>query len=343
MAAVSIATNAPKSGKTPWRPYFYKPKYLGTHTLERLRSDGVQYIDQITGDLTSSSFLARCKDVHNLGYSYKIQVKTDGSDDTLLITKCSDDGTSVEGLGAYGTTGADLEWEFSAHRWFTIDIGVDIRFSDVNDVVDGDVFWVRLPTIQEMEVRRTYTAYSTWVRVPSVEGTSFKSGNIPMFLKQKDLMVQLNPTLIDTDRPSVDGEIDITFPHTYYSYAEDLTGANPGVNLFMEWNLNKDGTTDDAAATSTGFAWPSATESWMLGTLLLNDRDDTLPFFAPVEIPYDDSTAASGDTGTTQTGNTDIAQRAGYGRFRLDVYSDAGSTTARFADNMWWQLIVIPN
>ena len=166
---------------------------------------------------------------------------------------------------------------------------------------------------------------------------------MPTFLKQKDLMVQLNPTIVDTDTPGANGEMDLINPHTYYSMPEDISGSNIGLNLWLEWNLNKDGTTDDAAATSTDFDWPSATESWMLGTLLLNDRDDALPFFQPINIPYDDVTAASGETGTEQDSNTDTSQRAGYGRFRIDVYSDAGGTTMRFADNMWWQLIIIPN
>ena len=101
MPAVTIASNAPKSGNTLWRPYFYKPKYLGTKISPNTRSDGVQYITQTTGDLTSTHFYARCKDVHNLGYSYKIKIITVGTDDTFTITKCSDDGTAITALVSF--------------------------------------------------------------------------------------------------------------------------------------------------------------------------------------------------------------------------------------------------
>ena len=329
MPAVTIASNT---------PYYYKPRFLGSSNESNVRSDGVDYITQTNGSY--SGFYARCKDVHNLQYTYTVEVITTGSDDTLHITKCDQDGTEVEQIGSYGTTGADLEWEFLSDKWQSIDIGVEIRFESWTGPADGDKFWIKLPTLQEMETRRVYTAYSTWVRVPSVENTSFKSGNIPTFLKQKDLMVQLNPTIVDTG-DSID--MALAYPFTHYSYAEDMTGTNSGINLFMEWNAKTDGKTDDAAATSTTFTWPSATETWMLGTILLNDRDDGAPFMSPIQIPYDDVTSASTDTGTTQAGNVDIAQKAGYGRFRLDVFSDASGDTARFADNQWWQLIVMVN
>ena len=352
MANVTIATNAPKSGHTPWRKFWYRPIYGGTHLTSSTitRSDGEKYIvaDDGSGGAAQqdSGLHVRFKDPHNCGFMYRITIDVNGSDRRFTLVKHKEeekDGASVLGdpvdtLYTTGTSAGDELWEMYDNLWTTIDLGVEVRFSaggsQAQDFDDGERYDIRLPFKEDFERRKMYNGYSTWVRIPSIENTSFKSGVIPQNLLNKDLMVWLNPKIRDTNKLT---DVKLSNTQCGYGLPDGISPGDTGLNLFMDWSVDATAPTDDLASSEVvNFTWPSTSEYWQLGTILLDDIDSNYP---PIHIPFDDTEVSGAPrTGVIQQGNVDIAGRPGMARFKVDVYSNAAGTTNRHCDNTWWQL-----
>ena len=332
MPAVTQASNH-KAVVGKWIPYYYKPFTLGRVDDGQGSTDGETYITQTAGGTDATINDGVCFSSHNCGFYYLIEF-TNSTTDSWFVQKYNLNDELVETIVASENSGFH-DWDILYIGLVTIDAGVAVRFGGATTAEDGDIYRINLPSREQMERRRVYHGgYSTLVRIPTTENTSFNTDILPTNLMNKNLSISFNPRISVNDSTINNGALKCALSR------EDMTG-NTAISLSLVWNLDKDGA-HSTQATDGVYAWPSGGETWSYGTSILSDLVMALhvpDFPTHAHSPSSDLQYSSDVTGTSQPMNATVAGRAGFLKFKTEFIQGAG-TAPVIANNQYWPLIL---
>ena len=331
MSNVTRADNL-SSIEGKWFPYYYKPFYLGTKGNSDAE-DGTQKITLTAiGSAPPSDVALKAWCTHPLNCGFKYTIKFAGSYKYWVIKKDLN-GDVVNTIYASSTSGNGRYWRMGSRHVQTIDLGVIVQFpSDAGTEPNAnDEITIEMPTFEQMQNKKFYHGgYSTFLRVAQTSDVAYKTDILPENLKGKNISLVSMPGYPNADNTSGYGSMALSYSHADYF-------GNVGQSIYMEWNLNKDGASQNVL--KNNYAWVAG-ETWSLGPIFSNDNEMTstlTPIYA--SIPASDVTTSAVGSGEIQASNVQTAARQGYARFGLG-YIESG-TEVMYSHNQLIPIIIM--